>query len=134
MMKKKIRIMLIEDSPEYREVIDFALKDDLEIKLESKFSTAEIALRTLQNLAPRTTPDLILLDLNLPRKDGREFLEDMKGDENLRQIPVIVLTAKDLTDEDRRILNGRVEQIVEKGASNHDQVVKLIRQVVDQHT
>jgi len=48
-------------------------------------------------------------------------------------IPVIVLTAKDLTDEDRRVLSGRVEQIVEKGAFTHEQVVSLIHQALD-HT
>ena len=48
-----------------------------------------------------------------------------------RDIPVIVLTAKDLTEEDRRILSGRVEQIVEKSAGSSDQVVDLIHQVMD---
>jgi len=42
-----------------------------------------------------------------------------------------VLTAKDLTEEDRRVLSGRVEQIVEKGACTHEQVVNLIHQVID---
>ena len=45
-----------------------------------------------------------------------------------REIPVIVLTAKDLTDDDRRILSGRVEQIVEKGTQEIEQVADLIRQ------
>lgn len=46
-----------------------------------------------------TPPDIILLDLNLPKKDGREVLEDIKGDENLKKIPVVVLTtSKDEED------------------------------------
>src|SRR5690606_32162926 len=45
------------------------------------------------------TPDLILLDLNLPRRDGREVLEDMKGDPSLKHIPVVVLTSSQ-ADED----------------------------------
>ena len=56
---------------------------------------------------------------------------DMRANPEWQNIPVIVLTAKDLTEEDRRILSGRVEQIVEKGARAHDQVVELIHQVVD---
>jgi CheY-like chemotaxis protein len=47
-------------------------------------------------------------------------------------IPVIVLTAKDLTEKDRKLLSGRVEQIVEKGAGSNEQVVKLIHGVLDQ--
>ena len=48
-----------------------------------------------------------------------------------QDIPVIVLTVKDLTEENRRMLSGRVEQIVEKGASTHEQLVSLVRRVVD---
>jgi hypothetical protein len=44
---------------------------------------------------------------------------------------VVVLTAKDLTDEDRRVLSGRVEQILEKDAWSHDQVVTLINKLID---
>lgn len=49
-------------------------------------------LRAEGPFARRTLPDLILLDLNLPRKDGREVLAELKSDESLRQIPVVVLT------------------------------------------
>jgi len=67
----------------------------------------------------------------MPVMDGFEFLLEMRARPEWQDIPVIVLTAKDLTDEDRRLLSGRVEQIVEKGASDHEHVVQLIRQVVD---
>ena len=49
-------------------------------------------LRQEGEYASRTRPDLVLLDLNLPRKDGREVLEEIKADEKLRMIPVVVLT------------------------------------------
>ena len=54
----------------------------------------------------------------------------MRANADWQDIPVIVLTAKDLTDEDRRILSGRVEQIVEKGASSHEHLMALIRRLV----
>jgi len=60
-----------------------------------------------------------------------DFLLEMRANTDWQDIPVIVLTAKDLTDEDRRVLSGRVEQIVEKGACAHDQVVNLIHKVLD---
>jgi CheY-like chemotaxis protein len=69
----------------------------------------------------------------MPVMDGFDFLLEMRANAEWQDIPVIVLTAKDLTEEDRRVLSGRVEQIVEKGASDHEQVVNLIHQIVD-HT
>ena len=69
----------------------------------------------------------------MPVMDGFDFLLEMRANAAWQDIPVIVLTAKDLTEEDRRLLSGRVEQIVEKGASTHDQVVNLIRQVITPH-
>ena len=78
-------------------------------------------------------PRLILLDLMMPVMDGFDFLLEMRARPEWQDIPVIVLTAKDLTEEDRRVLSGRVEQIVEKGACAHDQVVNLIHRVVDHH-
>jgi CheY-like chemotaxis protein len=54
----------------------------------------------------------------------------MRANADWQDIPVIVLTAKDLTDEDRRILSGRVEQIVEKGACSHESLLELIRSLV----
>ncbi|MGB5729552.1 MAG: hybrid sensor histidine kinase/response regulator, partial [Thiogranum sp.] len=60
-----------------------------------------------------------------------DFLLEMRARPEWQDIPVIVLTAKDLTEEDRRVLSGRVAQIIEKGASSHEQVVMLIHQLVD---
>ncbi|MGD8531935.1 MAG: response regulator [Gammaproteobacteria bacterium] len=77
-------------------------------------------------------PDLILLDLMMPVMDGFDFLEEMRARPEVQDTPVIVLTAKDLTEQDRRLLSGRVEQIVEKGAGSNEQVVKLIHGVLDQ--
>ena len=73
-MKSKIRVMLVEDNPRYREVIALALKQESGIQLTSEFGTAEIALRSLRDRSKGELPDLVLLDLRLPGMDGLEAL------------------------------------------------------------
>ncbi len=75
-------------------------------------------------------PDVILLDLMMLVMDGFDFLEEMRAGPEGWEIPVIVLTAKDLTEKDRELLSRRVEQIVEKGAGSNEQVVNLIHGVL----
>jgi CheY-like chemotaxis protein len=58
---------------------------------------------------------VIILDLMMPRMDGFEFLDELRRRPESRDIPVVVITAKDLTDEDRNRLNGGVERIIQKG-------------------
>jgi CheY-like chemotaxis protein len=59
-------------------------------------------------------PSAILLDLMMPEMDGFEFLDEVRRHEEWRDIPVIVITARDVTAEDRARLNGRVESVVQK--------------------
>ncbi|MBI4624241.1 MAG: response regulator, partial [Verrucomicrobia bacterium] len=73
-MKSKIRVMLVEDNPRYREVIALALKQGPGIQLASQFGTAEIALRSLRDKSSGELPELVLLDLRLPGMDGLEAL------------------------------------------------------------
>lgn len=98
MNPKPFHVLLVEDNPGDVELTRDALKDG---KLFVNLSVVEDGEKALQFLrraepypnAPR--PDLILLDLNLPRKDGREVLAEIKQDPLLRNIPVVVLTTSD---------------------------------------
>ena len=92
---RPIEILLVEDSPSDAEFTVEALK---EAKVRNHLNVVEDGVQAMEFLrrqgqfaqAPR--PDLIMLDLNLPRKDGREVLAELKADDTLKTIPVVVLT------------------------------------------
>jgi DNA-binding NarL/FixJ family response regulator len=92
-MKSDIRVMLVEDSPRYREVIALALKQEPTIQLASQFGTAEIALRSLRENSAGELPDLILLDLRLPGMDGLEALPEFQT--AAPEAKVMILTQSD---------------------------------------
>jgi CheY-like chemotaxis protein len=73
-------------------------------------------------------PAVIILDLMMPQMDGFEFLEEMRHKAEWRDIPVVVVTAKDLTDTDRVRLNGGVERIILK--TNRDDMLREVRSVL----
>jgi PAS domain S-box-containing protein len=75
-------------------------------------------------------PNLILLDLMMPEMDGFEFLNELHHKQEWRGIPVIVLTAKELTREDRRILSGSVERVLQKGAYSREELLRQVRDLV----
>jgi CheY-like chemotaxis protein len=93
---RPIEILLVEDSPSDTELTVAALAA---AKVCNRLHTVEDGVQAMEFLrrqgdyaeAPR--PDVILLDLNLPRKDGREVLAEIRSDEQLTVIPVVVLTA-----------------------------------------
>jgi two-component system, chemotaxis family, response regulator Rcp1 len=93
---RSILILLVEDSPSDAKL---AIKALSLAKVTNKVDLVEDGVEAMEYLrqkgkyqqSPR--PDLILLDLNLPRKDGREVLEELKSDADLKTIPVVVLTS-----------------------------------------
>ena len=92
---RPVEILLVEDSPGDVRLTKEALREG---KVRNNLSVVTDGVEALAFLrregryaaAPR--PDVILLDLNLPRKDGREVLAEVKADERLRRIPVVILT------------------------------------------
>ena len=77
-----------------------------------------------------TRPDVIVLDLMMPEMDGFEFLVEMRSRAEWRDIPVLVVTAKDLTEEERARLNGDVERVLQKGASDVDELLRELGRIL----
>jgi CheY-like chemotaxis protein len=117
--------LVVEDDASSREILVKTLR-----RSGWSVSEAENGREALARLAERI-PSLILLDLMMPVMDGFEFLQELRQRSEWREIPVVVVTAKSLTEEDRRLLDGCVANVIEKGAGDHralvDEVVRQAR-------
>jgi chemotaxis family two-component system response regulator Rcp1 len=106
---KAIDILLVEDNPGDVRLAQEALKES---KVKNQLFVVEDGveamafLRQTGKYAGVPRPDLILLDLNLPRKSGREVLTEVKNDENLRRIPVVVLTVSRAEEDIMKCYNN----------------------------
>ncbi|REJ73416.1 MAG: response regulator [Acidobacteria bacterium] len=99
-----IDILLVEDNPGDIELARESLADSKIINHLDVVTDGEQALAYLRRQPPyeeAEPPDLVILDLNLPRKDGREVLQEIKQDPKLRRLPVVVLTS---SSEERDVL------------------------------
>lgn len=127
-MKQAIRVMLVEDNPEYREVIHLALEDELDIDLVSQFGTTEVALRNIQDPKTPQQPDLILLDLQLPGMSGIEALPYFKTVAPETQI--IILTQSDNEAHVLSAISNGADGYLLKSA-DLDEITNSIRTVMD---
>ncbi len=113
-------VLVVDDDPAVRAVITQTLE-----RAGWSIGEAENGRIALQRVAAKR-PDAIVLDLLMPELNGFEFLAALRRDPAWRGIPVVVLTSMDLSAEDRRILNGSVERILEKGAWDREQLLAEI--------
>jgi CheY-like chemotaxis protein len=88
---------------------------------------AENGMRALEAISAGR-PDVIILDLMMPKMDGFEFMDELRGRAEWQDIPVVVITAKDLTEADRDRLNGGVERIIQK--SDRDEMLRQLSREV----
>jgi CheY-like chemotaxis protein len=118
------RVMVVEDDPDTRELLARTLD-----RTGWDVVTAENGKIALESMH-EGRPDLILLDLMMPEMDGFQFVAALKQIPEWRRIPIVVVTAKDLTDEERRELNGQVTQVVAKQSYDRDTLLKEVRRLV----
>ncbi|NJO15099.1 MAG: response regulator [Thioploca sp.] len=122
--KTSAPVMVVEDDNSIREMMGYILKN-----AGWQVDLAENGLIALEHLK-QNLPALILLDLMMPEMDGFEFVSKLRQEPSYATIPVVVLTAKDITTEDRRRLHSGVETIFHKGAYSQEQLLTEIEQVL----
>jgi len=120
--------LVVDDLPENRELLRSALEGD-----GWTVEEAGNGLEALDRLEQRR-PDAILLDLMMPEMDGITFVERLRASERNRSIPVLVVTAKDITAVDRQRLSGGVQAIMQKGAVDLSELVSQTRALLSART
>jgi len=128
-----IEVLLVEDDPG-----DVLMTEEAfaEYKVANKLhvvSDGESAMAFLRKQGPyagAATPDLVLLDLNLPRMDGREVLAELKEDPVLRRIPVVVLTTSDAEEDILRSYNLHANAYVTKPV-DFERFISVVRKIDD---
>lgn len=129
--QKPVNILLVEDNPGDARLAQEALKEN---KVANTLHWVDDGVKALQFLhqqgpyadAPR--PDVILLDLNLPRKDGREVLAEIKDDPELKRIPVVVLTVSQAEEDILRTYNLHANCYITKPL-DLDRFLEVVQQV-----
>lgn len=128
-----VEILLVEDNPGDRRLTIEALKES---KIHNALNTVEDGVEALEYLrkqgkyADVTTPDMILLDLDLPNMSGRELLEILKADPELKRIPIVVLTISESDIDVVHSYDMQANAYVRKPI-DLDQFVKVVQSIED---
>jgi PAS domain S-box-containing protein len=120
----KRSVLVVDDDSESRALLRHSLESD-GWQVEEAFN-GKNAIESINNRAPA----LILLDLMMPEMDGFEFVDAIKSQQNLADIPIIVLTAMDIDGEIHQKLHGQVQNILVKGAYDKDFLLRKISEII----
>jgi CheY-like chemotaxis protein len=126
-----IEVLLVEDDPGDVLMVREALSDHERSNRLTVVGDGEQAMDVLHRrgaFADAPRPDIVLLDLNLPRKDGYEVLAEIKGDEDLRRIPVVVLTTSEADRDILRSYELHANAYVTK-PTDYERYMEMVRQI-----
>lgn len=112
-------VLLIDDQMEHRQLLRRMIEN-----VDGYEVVEATGGREAVDLLGHIHPHLIMLDLMMPEMDGFEVLETVKGNESTRSIPIVVVTAKELTDEDYERLNHSVEALIQKGLMKQEELLE----------
>lgn len=132
-MNEMIEVLLVEDDPgdvlmTQEAFADYKIANKLTVVSDGESAMAYF--RREGEHAEATRPDLVLLDLNLPRMDGREVLAELKADPELRSIPVVVLTTSEAEEDIVRSYDLHANAYVTKPV-DFDRFISVIRKIDD---
>ena len=124
--KNEVRVLVVDDDAANRIWLTQALEP-------AGFTVFEASGgREAIELAKEKRPDCVVLDLMMPEVTGFDVVEELRADERTRETPIMVVTAMTLTDADKRLLNGRVSQILTRGNVATTDIVGLLKRVIAQ--
>jgi signal transduction histidine kinase/CheY-like chemotaxis protein len=122
---EKPRVLVVDDEPANREWLKRILEPAGFAVIQARGGKEAI------ELAKSRKPDLVLLDLMMPEVTGFDVVEALRADEGTKSTPIMVLTAKHLSDADIRQLNGHVSTILKRGSTGATDLLQLLRQAID---
>ncbi len=131
MMADSVNILLVEDNPADARLIKEVFKDT---KIRNKLYVVKDGVDAMTFLnqkdeyADMPRPDVILLDLNLPRKDGREVLKELKEDNALKRVPIVILTTSSAEEDIIRTYNNHANCYITKPV-DFDRFLKVINSI-----
>ena len=128
---KPVEILLVEDNPADARLVvevfkDFSVKNKIHVVVDGIAAMDFLNKKGEYKNVPR--PDIILLDLNLPRKDGREVLKEIKEDEELRCIPVVILTTSSAKEDIIKTYSNHANCYITKPV-DFDQFLKVVQSI-----
>jgi len=131
--RSPVNVLLIEDNPGDVRLTQEALKEGhIDIHLEVVMDGME-AIKYLKKWSPyeaAISPDLIMLDLNLPKRDGREVLQEIKTDPQLKRIPVVILTTSNAEQDILKSYNLHVNCYINKPV-DFDKFFEIVQRIED---
>jgi signal transduction histidine kinase/CheY-like chemotaxis protein len=122
--RRDLPVLVVDDDVGLRQLLRRMLEPEGYAVLEAE--NGRVALERLREVSP----SVILLDLMMPEMDGFEFVAEVQRHAGWRAIPIVVITAKDLSRDDHERLNGYVQQILQKGAYSRDELLAEVRELV----
>ena len=122
--RKELKVLVVDDEPANRTWLAEALEPAGFTVLPASGGRQAI------ELAKSAKPDLVVLDLMMPEVTGYDVVEALRADESTRETPIMVLTASNLSEADKRLLNGRVSDILSRGSVGASDIIGLLKRMV----
>jgi GAF domain-containing protein/CheY-like chemotaxis protein len=122
--RRDLPVLVVDDDPDFRDLARRTLEREGYTVVEAE--NGRVGLLRLRD----ATPSVVLLDLMMPEMDGFDFVATVRADPAWRSLPIVVITAKDLSPEDHERLNGYVARVLQKGALSRETLLTEVRDLV----